>query len=178
MTVLYFSLRYLGILYAVGRIMYLTMNWAGFVVIAILGVIMVARLRAMYQQSRRLLIFLVVVFLAVNITDGVIFAIAMKHITEEEFILSGTYLCTANFDGDSLLLYSTNWILTTILDVFALCLVVWIAAKHLRELQRPWITIGDSVTELMKIHVFYFASFVAISCLKLIYVSPTISAVC
>ncbi|KAG2117671.1 hypothetical protein BD769DRAFT_1751347 [Suillus cothurnatus] len=179
MTVLYLSLRYLGILYAVlnilCRMMYLTMNWVGIVVLAIMGVIMIVRLHAMYQQSRRLLNFLILVFLVVTITDGVTFAIAMKGIVVEELILSGTYQCTGNLEGNTLLLFSITWILPIIWEVFALCLVIWIAVKHFRDLQRAWITIGDPVTELMKIHVFYFASFVAISCFKLVYLSPTIS---
>ncbi|KAG2037995.1 hypothetical protein BDR03DRAFT_357355 [Suillus americanus] len=191
MTVMYLSLRYLGILYAVlnilfdvltipvtdtvSRIMYLTMSWVDVVVLAIMGVIMIARLHAMYQQSRRLLVFLIIVFLAVNIANGIIFAIAMKGILEEELILSGTYQCTDSLEGDTLLLFSMRWTLATIWEVFALCLVIWIAVKHFRERQRAWITIGDSVTELMKIHVFYFASIVAISCFKLVCLSPTIS---
>jgi predicted RND superfamily exporter protein len=40
---------------------------------------MIAQLHAMYQRSRMILIFLVVIFLAVNIACGVIAAIALKH---------------------------------------------------------------------------------------------------
>lgn len=155
--------------------MYYVLNGTTVVVTAMLGVIMIARLHAMYQQSRRLLIFLIVVFLAVNITNGVTLAEAMKSISEEEFILSGTHQCTAKLEGDSLLLLSMGLVLATIWEVFALCLVVWIAVKHFHQPQRAWLSIGDSVTELMKIHVFYFASIVAISCFRLVYVSPTIS---
>jgi hypothetical protein len=60
--------------------MYLTMSWVSIVVLAIMGVIMIVRLHTMYQQSRRLLNFLILVFLVVTITDGVTFAIAMKGI--------------------------------------------------------------------------------------------------
>ncbi|KAG1788655.1 uncharacterized protein HD556DRAFT_847995 [Suillus plorans] len=195
MTILYLGLRYLGILYAVfnillnvltipvtdtvSRIMYLTMNWAGVVAFAIICAIMTARLHAMYQQSIRLFIFLIVIFLAVNITNGIIFAIVMKGSLEEELILSGTYQCTGNGDIDISLLSSMNWMLATIWEVFALCLIVWIVIKHFRGLQRPWaawITISDSVTVLMKTHILYFASFLAISCFRFVYLSPTISA--
>ncbi|KAG2115655.1 hypothetical protein BD769DRAFT_1487040 [Suillus cothurnatus] len=86
----------------------------------------------------------------------------MKGIVVEELILSGTYQCTGNLEENTLVLFSMTWILPIIWEVFAL----------------SWITIGDPVTELMKIHVFYFASFVAISCFKLVYLSPTISVVC
>ncbi|KAG2103738.1 uncharacterized protein F5147DRAFT_654645 [Suillus discolor] len=45
---------------------------------AMLGVIMIARLHAMYQGSRKMLIFLVIIFLAVNIACGVIAVIVLK----------------------------------------------------------------------------------------------------
>ena len=52
-------------------------------------VIMIARLHAMYQRSRRMLIFLVIIFLAVNIACGVIAAIALK-----DAVLGKLYLLT------------------------------------------------------------------------------------
>jgi hypothetical protein len=78
----------------------------------------------------------------------------------EELILSGTYRCTANVEEDMLRSISMNWVLATVWEVLALCLVMWVAVKHFRSLQRPstaWITISDSVTALMKTHVLYFA---------------------
>jgi hypothetical protein len=42
-------------------------------------VIMIARLHAMYQRSRIVLIFLVIVFLAINIAGGVIASITLRH---------------------------------------------------------------------------------------------------
>jgi hypothetical protein len=44
-------------------------------------VIMIARLYAMYQGSRKVLIFLVVIFMVVNISGVVIFAIMLRHST-------------------------------------------------------------------------------------------------
>jgi hypothetical protein len=43
-------------------------------------VIMIARLHAMYQRSRIMLIFLVIVFLTVNIACGVLTAIGLSHV--------------------------------------------------------------------------------------------------
>ncbi|KAG2348151.1 hypothetical protein BDR05DRAFT_945067 [Suillus weaverae] len=60
------------------NIMNYTTNGINVVVPAMLGVIMIARLQAMYQGSRNMLIFLVIIFLAVNITGGVIAAIGIK----------------------------------------------------------------------------------------------------
>jgi predicted RND superfamily exporter protein len=48
-------------------------------------VIMIARLHAMYQRSRIVLIFLVVVFLAVNIACGVITAIGLQYMVGGKF---------------------------------------------------------------------------------------------
>jgi hypothetical protein len=45
-------------------------------------VIMIARLYAMYQGSRKMLIFLIVVFMATKIITLVMTAISMTHISE------------------------------------------------------------------------------------------------
>ncbi|KAG2124139.1 hypothetical protein BD769DRAFT_1388938 [Suillus cothurnatus] len=83
MTFLYLSVRYAGIGCAVLEIlisvptisttdagclnMYNAFNWISVVIEPLLGVIMIARLHAMYQRSRKVLIFLVVILLAVTL---------------------------------------------------------------------------------------------------------------
>jgi hypothetical protein len=52
-------------------------------------VIMIARLHAMYQTSRRMLIFLVIIFLIVSIICGAITAIGIK-----DTVLGKLYLLT------------------------------------------------------------------------------------
>jgi hypothetical protein len=42
---------------------------------------MIARLNAMYQQSRKMLVFLIVIFLAIRITNAVMAATSMMHIS-------------------------------------------------------------------------------------------------
>ncbi|KAG2355849.1 hypothetical protein BDR07DRAFT_1406659 [Suillus spraguei] len=69
---------------------------------------MIARLYAMYQQSRNVLMFLLIIFLAVNIADGVLTGIIMKDVSGEAFILSGVYQCTVSFGGDSSLMGSRD----------------------------------------------------------------------
>ncbi|KAG2124137.1 hypothetical protein BD769DRAFT_889199 [Suillus cothurnatus] len=135
---------------------------------------MIARLHAMYQRSRKVLIFLVVIFLAITITNVVIVAIMTTQITGEEFVLSGTYECTTDLVGDSLFLSSMTWILATVWEVLTLCLAVWIAVKHFRELRQHSTSgiIGDCFTVLMKTHVSYFASFFAVSCFQMGLFSP------
>ncbi|KAG2101150.1 hypothetical protein BD769DRAFT_188706 [Suillus cothurnatus] len=159
------------------------MNWAingtNVVVTAMLGVIMIARLHAMYQRSRSVLIFLVIVFLAVNISCGVIAAMGLKQAAAEVLVLSGTYTCDYGYEGDIQPLIITIWVLNTVWEVSALCLAVWIAVKHFRDLRRFGLstgsTTGDCFRVLIKSHVFYFASFVGVSCLQLILVSPYFS---
>ncbi|KAG2048451.1 hypothetical protein BDR06DRAFT_1013018 [Suillus hirtellus] len=199
MTVLYLGVRYLGIVYAALTILcwivYVLWNWTGVVAFAILcgelgtcetsvistetqQVIIVTRLHAMYQRSRKILLFLVVNILVVNIFDGVIAVIAMVHASGEEVIFSGSHQCWITFTGDFSLLNSVTWILATVWEVFALCLAVWIAVKHFRELRRHSAggIMGHCFTVLMKAHVLYFASFVAVSCFVLILdFSPTFS---
>ncbi|KAG2139203.1 uncharacterized protein EDB93DRAFT_1253134 [Suillus bovinus] len=180
MTVLYLSVRYLGIFHAVlailSWIVYIVWSWTGVVVFAMLWVIIIIRLHAMYQQSRKILIFLIVTFLAVNIVDAVIIVMATMHTSGEELILSGTYQCSIVYVGDILVLDSVAWILTTVWEVLTLCFAVWIAVKHFRELRQHSAggIIGDCFTVLMKTHVFYFASFAAVSCFQVIVnLSPT-----
>ncbi|KAG2051451.1 hypothetical protein BDR06DRAFT_998143 [Suillus hirtellus] len=155
-----------------------THNWTGNVADAILGVIMIVRLHAMYQRSRKVLIFLVVTFLAIRIASVVMVAMIMTQVSAEGFILYGTYQCNIVYTGDSLSLTSTTWILGTVWEVLALCLAVWIAVKHFRELRRHSTggIMGDCFTVLMQTHVSYFASFVVIACFQISLLSPTLLA--
>jgi preprotein translocase subunit SecG len=132
----------------------------------------------MYQRSRKVLIFLVVIFLAITIPNVVIAAIMTTQITGEEFVLSGTYQCMIDVGGDSSFLDSMTWILVTAWEVLALCLAVWISVKHFRELRQHSTSgiIGDCFTVLMKTHLSYFASFLAISCFQIVIFSLTLSA--
>ncbi|KAG2149120.1 uncharacterized protein EDB93DRAFT_1103678 [Suillus bovinus] len=181
--------RYLGILFAAqssdhladrySRIIYFIWNWIGVLVFAMLWVIIITRLHAMYQGSRKILIFLIATFLAVNVFDGVVAIIITMHTSGEEYILSGTYMCQWNYPEYVLLLGSITWILATVWEVLALCLAVWIAVKHFRELRRYSAggIIGNCFSVLIKTHMAYFASFVAVSCFQLIFqLSPTILA--
>ncbi|KIK37455.1 hypothetical protein CY34DRAFT_455966 [Suillus luteus UH-Slu-Lm8-n1] len=146
---------------------------------AMLGVIMIARLHAMYQGSIAMLIFLVIIFLAVNIACVVLAIIDLKYIAAEEGIFSGMYMCGYNFGGNSLLLASMVWMLNTVWEVLALCLSVWIAVKHFRYLRSlgpsTGSIIGDCFRVLIKSHVLYFASFAGVSCVQLILISPVIT---
>ncbi|KAG1788432.1 uncharacterized protein HD556DRAFT_1447831 [Suillus plorans] len=188
MTVLYLSVRYLGILSAAlsmssdhladgySWMMYAIWEWTGLVVFAMLWVIITTRLHAMYQRDRKILILLVVTFLSINTFDGVTVLVSTMHSSGEELILSGTYQCRIGYTGDTLVLYFAAWILYNVWEVLTLCLAVWIAVKHFRELRQHSTggIIGDCFTVLMKTHVFYFASFVAVSCFEyVVEFSPT-----
>ncbi|KAG1733573.1 uncharacterized protein EDB91DRAFT_1348720 [Suillus paluster] len=194
MTVLYLITRYAGIPFtiiyiildllpisltdAVSGIMYSALNWINVITAVMLDVIMIARLHAMYQGSRKMLIFLIVSFLAVNIACIVMAAIGLKYIGSEEYVLSGAHMCSYTYEGDVIFLTRMVWTLTLIWEVLALCLAVWIAIKHfcgLRQLgQSTGLTIGDVFTVLVKSHVLYFASFAAVAALHLGAFSPII----
>ncbi|KAG1798128.1 uncharacterized protein HD556DRAFT_1440463 [Suillus plorans] len=206
MTVLYLSVRYLGMLvaalYMVGNLptisltdtqwvcplmaatlyyqrcwmMYTIWDWTGIVVFAMLWVIIITRLHAMYQRARKILISLIVTFLIANIFDGVIGVMTTMHSSGEEFILSGTYQCQINCAENIPLLISVSWILGIAWEVLALCLAVWIAVKHFREVRQHSTggILEDCFAVLVKTHVLYFASFVAVSCFELVIdFSPT-----
>jgi hypothetical protein len=125
-----------------------------------------------------MLIFLVIILLGVNIACGVLAAIIFKHVvggkfylltcrtqligqTPEEVILSGIHMCGVFYMEDIQFQISMVWILTTVWEVLALCLSVWIAVKHFRDLRRlgpsTGSTIGDCFKVLIKSHVLYFA---------------------
>jgi hypothetical protein len=135
-----------------------------------LCVIIITRLHAMHQRSRKILIFLIVTFLANNIFDGVTAIMVMMHVSGEEYILSGSYQCSIGAAEDIVLLDSIGWIFAIVWEVLTLCLAVWVAVKRFRELRQHSAggTIGDCFTVLMKSHVHYFASFIAVSCFILI----------
>ncbi|KAG1741235.1 hypothetical protein EDD22DRAFT_851716 [Suillus occidentalis] len=113
------------------------LNWTNIVMTAMLDVIMIARLYAMYQGSRTMLIFLVITFLSINICCVVLAAIGFMNVV-------------------------AVWMLNTVWEVLALCLSVWIAVKHFRELRRlgpsTGSAIGDCLKVLIQSHVLYFAS--------------------
>jgi hypothetical protein len=125
-----------------------------------------------------MLIFLVIIFLAVNIACVVIGVIGLDYMvggklyfstsrtkfigqTPEEAILSGKHMCYYVFEEDLQLYNSMIWMLNTIWEVLALCLSVWIAVKHFRDLRRlgpsTRSTIGDCFRVLIQSHVLYFA---------------------
>ncbi|KAG2341796.1 hypothetical protein BDR05DRAFT_427525 [Suillus weaverae] len=175
MTVLYLGVRYLGIISAalnivgsvptisltdsVSRILFTICDWTNILVFPMLAAIIITRLYAMYQQSRKILIFLFVTFLADNIFNIAVNIITTMHTSGEELILSGTYQCSINFAEGIPLLDAVTWILATMWEILALCLAVWIAVKHFRELRQHSAggIIGDCFTVLIKTHVLYFA---------------------
>ncbi|KAG1787054.1 uncharacterized protein HD556DRAFT_1530658 [Suillus plorans] len=188
MTVLYLSVRYLGILYAVlgilihvptisltgtvSLIVYNLWNCTSVLVFTMLWVISVTRLYAMHQGSRKILILLIATLLLVDIFDVVAAVLENLHVSGEELILSGTHQCLIGsyYEEDIPLLNYISWMVSIAWEVLALSLAVWIAVKHFRELRRHSAggIIGDCFTVLMKTHVVYFASFVAVSCINLI----------
>lgn len=130
---------------------------------------MITRLHAMYQQSKRVLIFLVVTFLAVTIACAVMTGILDKNILGEELVLSGSYQCNFDYQGNAQILIPKTWILGTVWEVIALCLAAWVAVKHFRQQPPTGSIMGDCFAVLMKTHMLYFASFVASACFHLGY---------
>ncbi|KIK34480.1 hypothetical protein CY34DRAFT_639808 [Suillus luteus UH-Slu-Lm8-n1] len=187
MTVLYLVIRYIGTPYSVFNVLDsmpfvpltdAVTNWTNVVMAAMLGAIMIARLHAMFQGSRTMLIFLVIIFLSVNISCVVLAAIGVEYIVPEELILSGMHMCGYGYEGDVKLLISMVWMLNTVWKVLALCLSVWIAVKHYRGLRRlgrlTGSINGDCFRVLIQSHVLYFLSFASVSCFQFLHLSPAI----
>jgi hypothetical protein len=186
MTVLYLCVRYLGILYAVLAVLAsvptisltdtgcfvinVALNWTSYLVFTMLWVIIITRLYAMYQPSRKILIFLIVIFLAFNIFDGVVVVMTTMHTSAEELILSGTYQCLIGSAEENQVLNYIPSILGFAWDVLALCHTVWMAVKHFHELRQHSAgrIVGNCFTMLIKTHIVYFASMVVVSCFTFI----------
>ncbi|OAX32960.1 hypothetical protein K503DRAFT_565980 [Rhizopogon vinicolor AM-OR11-026] len=139
-------------------------------------VIMIARLHAMYQRSRRMLIFLVIIFLATTVAWGVDIAIATRNMIMEDFVLSGTYMCTYVPEENFQTVMKQTWMFGISWGVLALCLALWVVVKHFRELQQSstgWTTL-ECIKVLIKTHVLYFISFAVVSCFNIVVLSPKI----
>ncbi|KAG2035058.1 hypothetical protein BDR03DRAFT_963569 [Suillus americanus] len=162
-------------------IIFVVLNWTSIVVFAMLWAIIITRLHAMYQLSRKVLIFLIVTFLAVNIFNGLVAVMITVHTSGEELILSGIYQCSIDSTGYAeyiLLLGLISGILALVWVVLALCHTVWMTIKHFRELRQYSAggIVGDCFTMLMKTHILYFTGMVAISCFTFILnFAPTFS---
>ncbi|KAG2141176.1 uncharacterized protein EDB93DRAFT_641233 [Suillus bovinus] len=149
--------------------MYVAATWIIFVANAILAVIMIARLYAMYQGSRKVLMILIAIFLTVYIAVGLVSGISEGHSSIKELILSGTHQYILQEEERSLVLMILVVCILTMCEVIALCFALWIAVKRCRELRRY--SAGGFVEgflgALMKSHIIHFASFVVMSCFQL-----------
>ncbi|KAG1883618.1 hypothetical protein F4604DRAFT_1677373 [Suillus subluteus] len=154
-------------------------TWTPVITIVTLGVAMIIRICAMYQGSRKILIFLAVILLTLSITTGVLLVIVESHVQSEEFVLSGVYQCTTYFtEANTPLLIGMEWEYVTglIWEVLALSFAVWIVIKHFRELQQRsrWNT-KDCFMVLIKTHVLYFAAFAVTSFFAFGYLTNNLS---
>jgi len=115
--------------------------------------------------------------MAAMVAWGVDIAIASRKLTIEDFVLSGTYMCTYFPDGDYKTVMEGAWMFGIAWEVLALCLSLWVVVKHIRELQQlstRWTT-GDCFKVLIKTHVLYFIAFAVVSCFNIGQLSPNIT---
>jgi hypothetical protein len=188
MTVLYIGVRYIGILFAVMNflpnllvsvsdvgctIIWFIQVWTSIIVNAMLGVIMIARIYAMYRGSKKLLVFLVVTLLASTIASGVLVVIGSLGISEQEAILSGYHTCFTEVDARIMLTYESV-ISTAVWEILSLFLAAWVVIKHVRQ-SPTGSTIGDYFTTLIESHTFYFLAFATVACFMLGSLSPNIT---
>jgi hypothetical protein len=146
------------------------MAWTPVVVNAMLGVIMVIRIHAMYQRSKRILVFLVVVLSASTIASGVIVVVANIGVLVGEFVLLGYRECVITNSTYQDNLGYESLIPTATWEILTFVLAVWIVIKHFKELRQSptGSTIGDCFTVLIKSHAFYFVAFAVVACFSLI----------
>ncbi|KAG1798894.1 uncharacterized protein HD556DRAFT_1305755 [Suillus plorans] len=161
-----------------GTIVWYIGTWSPVIVNAMLGVIMVARINAMYQGSKNLFIFLVVMLLGSTITSGVMVVIANLGVSGQEAIFSGYHICWTEIDMYKQNLNFESMISTVVWEILALFLTVWIVIKHIRELRQSptGSTIGDYFMVLAESHAFYFLAFATMACFTLGLLSPSITS--
>ncbi|KAG2032788.1 hypothetical protein BDR03DRAFT_736899 [Suillus americanus] len=129
------------------------------IVNAMLGVIMIARIYAMYQGSKKLLIFLVVMLLACTIASGDVVGLLIPFSSPQEVVgFSCTTASTINMNFASMTP-------TTVWEIIALFLTVRIVMKHFRELRQSLTgsTAWDCFRVLVESHAFYFLAFVTVA---------------
>ncbi|KAG2357149.1 hypothetical protein BDR07DRAFT_1421239 [Suillus spraguei] len=139
--------------------------------------IMIARINAMYEGSKRLLVFLIVTLLACTIVSGVMVVIENLGISAQEAILSGYSTCMTIIgvtDMDSMNLNRETVVSPIVWEILTMFLTVWIVIKHFRELRRSptGSTIGDCFMVLIKSHTIYFLAFATVACFMLSSASP------
>ncbi|KAG2362050.1 hypothetical protein BDR07DRAFT_1609717 [Suillus spraguei] len=187
LTVLYVCVRCVGVLYSVvyivanlpvsftdaGTILYFMQIWIPVVVNAMLGVIMMIRIRAMYEGSKKMLIFLGIVLLTCTVASGVMTGIGNVKASAEEVVLSGNRMCLST--GSKL--NQELFVPTLVWEIIAIFLAARIVIKHIHELQQSQTgsTIEDYYTVLIRSHVPYFIGFAAVTCFNLGTLSPTVA---
>ena len=82
--------------------------------------------------------------------------IRLIRLLSVELVVSGAHLCSYQVSDKDLFLSQMTWALFTAWEILALCLAIWIAIKHFREVSTGWV-IGSCFTILIETHVFYFA---------------------
>ncbi|KAG2043190.1 hypothetical protein BDR03DRAFT_943087 [Suillus americanus] len=156
--------------------MNIALLWSIMPINCLLNIIVISRLHAMYQRSRKMLIFLVVTFVSITIFCTTI-AVVGTNLLSIKVLLYGTQ-CVYEIDASEQLRLFEAYTVATAWEVLTLCLAIWIVVKHLRELQ-PQSTrriMGDCFTVLLKTHALYFVIFSTSSSLNIGLMSPHFSA--
>ncbi|KAG2113959.1 hypothetical protein DEU56DRAFT_189931 [Suillus clintonianus] len=158
-------------------IFYFIVTWVPVVINAMLGVIMMIRIHAMYGRSKKMLIFLAVLLLIFTIATGVMTVIENLGFLGGEAVMYGYHICFYDINTAALALTEAMIIPTAIWEILAFFLAVWIVIKHIRELRQSQggSTIGDCFTVLIQSHTLYFLAFVVMACFTLGSLSPYIT---
>ncbi|KAG1728552.1 hypothetical protein EDB19DRAFT_1832709 [Suillus lakei] len=123
-----------------------------------------------WVRSKKMLVFLVIVFLAVTIACGVASMIESSNVSPKELVLSGTYQCID--EGSNRFLMAGPWVFHTVWEVLALSLASWIAFKHFREMKQ-WTIEERLITTLIQTHVYCWCLLVPRTSLSKYICTPT-----
>ncbi|KAG2058184.1 hypothetical protein BDR06DRAFT_104252 [Suillus hirtellus] len=145
-NLLFISVRYVGILYAI---------------ISFLGNVPILNTD-------------LVALLASTIASGVMLGIGNIGISGKEFVLSGYHICLVQIDTYQMNLNHEMVIPTAIWEILAFLLAIWIVILRFYEMRQSQSgsSIGDCFKMLIKSHAWYFLAFAAVACFNIGDLAP------
>ncbi|KAH7903663.1 hypothetical protein BJ138DRAFT_1167787 [Hygrophoropsis aurantiaca] len=180
MTALYFIARYSGDLLVIGYAamymcinwtysgfvsIYLAVNWANNIFLLTMQAILVIRVYALFNRSKKVLIFLATFYVLQAIaTIAITGLIANKRVLDKSFTYAGPALGSVvqgfvtNFPTFLLTAERDNSILSVVFDSILLCFALWAFGKHALEaktLNKGW-SINVLVRTVVADHLLYF----------------------
>ncbi|KAG2342001.1 hypothetical protein BDR05DRAFT_949272 [Suillus weaverae] len=167
-TVLYIIARYLGLGIAMCDNIGRSWSWGMVALSCTMYAIMSIRIFGMYHRSMRMRIFLTICFLAASAFRGIIDGLA-----SEEYILSGTGVCTTSMTP---MVPFLDGIPSLCIEFLFLLLATRVLVRYVREMRRTRLNcaFGDGYGDnfaILRDHVLHFSCYVILSVMQVAAIS-------